>query len=132
MNVDKRPLQERNTRFNRAICELSLAGHGFRLIDAEKAHHGVSRLCRVLDVSRAGDYAFQRRLPSHRLILDLALTERIRSSTNATTAPTAHPGSTPTCATWTAACGWGASGSHGCCAQPDCKAATDAAGLLCR
>jgi transposase-like protein len=36
------------------------------------------QLRRVLGVSHAGYYAFGRRLSSHRLVLDLALTERIR------------------------------------------------------
>ena len=38
----------------------------FRLIDQEKPHHAVSRLCRVLGVSRAGYYAWMRRPPSDR------------------------------------------------------------------
>jgi putative transposase len=50
----------------------------YRLIDAEKAHHAVSRLCRVLGVSRAGYYAFKDRPPSARLLADQQLTERIR------------------------------------------------------
>ena len=33
----------------------------FRLIDAEKAQHAVSRLCEVLGVSRAGYYAWTTR-----------------------------------------------------------------------
>jgi putative transposase len=40
----------------------------FRLIEAEKAQHPVSRLCTVLGVTRAGYYAWRRRGPSrHRL-----------------------------------------------------------------
>jgi putative transposase len=50
----------------------------YRLIDAEKAHHGVSRLCRVLGVSRAGYYAWQDRPPSAQAVADQQLTEQIR------------------------------------------------------
>jgi putative transposase len=50
----------------------------YRLIEAEKAHHGVSRLARVLGVSRAGDYAWRDRPSSSRAVADQALTERIR------------------------------------------------------
>ncbi len=49
----------------------------FRLIAEEKPHHPVSRLTRVLGVSRAGFYAWQRRLPSERARSDEALTRRI-------------------------------------------------------
>jgi hypothetical protein len=38
----------------------------FRLIEAEKAEHRVSRLCSVLAVTRAGYYAWKRRPPSAR------------------------------------------------------------------
>ena len=50
----------------------------YRLIDAEKAHHAVSRLCRVLGVSRAGYYAWTTRGPSVTVRKDAALTELIR------------------------------------------------------
>jgi putative transposase len=50
----------------------------YRLIEAEKAHHGVSRLCRVLGVSRAGFYAWQGRPPSARAVADQVLTAQIR------------------------------------------------------
>jgi putative transposase len=49
----------------------------YRLIEAEKAHHGVSRLCRVLGVSRAGFYAWQGRPPSPRAVADQVLTSQI-------------------------------------------------------
>jgi putative transposase len=49
----------------------------FRLIEAEKAQHPVSRLCSVLGVSRAGYYAWKRRPPSPRVVGDRALTRRI-------------------------------------------------------
>ena len=51
----------------------------YRLIDAEKAHHAVSRLCRVLGVSRAGYYAWQGRGPSARARQDAALTSKIQA-----------------------------------------------------
>jgi transposase-like protein len=50
----------------------------YRLIEAEKAHHGVSRLCRVLGVARAGYYAWASRPPSATTMADRALTEQIR------------------------------------------------------
>ena len=51
----------------------------YRLIDAEKAHHAVSLLCRVLGVSRAGFYAWQARPPAARAVADQALTAQIRA-----------------------------------------------------
>jgi putative transposase len=50
----------------------------YRLIDAEKAHHQVSRLCRVLGVARAGSYAWAARPPSQRTLADAYLGEQIR------------------------------------------------------
>ncbi len=51
----------------------------YRFIEAEKAHHSVSLMCRVLKVSRAGYYAWRQRGPSHRTQEDATLTVRIRS-----------------------------------------------------
>jgi putative transposase len=45
----------------------------FRLIDAEKAQHSVSLLCRVLGVTRAGYYAWRQRGPSRRALGDASL-----------------------------------------------------------
>jgi putative transposase len=50
----------------------------YRLIDAEKAHHPVSRLARVLGVARAGYYAWVCRPLPRRAMADQALTEQIR------------------------------------------------------
>jgi hypothetical protein len=50
----------------------------YRLIDAEKPHHQVSRLCRVLGVARAGYYAWASRPPSQRSLDDAYLGEQIR------------------------------------------------------
>jgi putative transposase len=50
----------------------------FRFIAAEKAHHSVKVMCRVLNVSRAGFYAWSRRKPSARALEDEQLTRRIR------------------------------------------------------
>ena len=50
----------------------------YRLIDAEKAHHRVSHLARVLGVARAGYYAWASRLPSNRDHADALLGEQIR------------------------------------------------------
>lgn len=51
----------------------------YRLIAAEKPHHPVSRLARVLGVSRAGFYAWRRRPPSERARTDAALSARIQA-----------------------------------------------------
>jgi putative transposase len=50
----------------------------YRLIEAEKPHHQVSRLCRVLGVARAGYYAWAARPPSPRMLDDAYLGEQIR------------------------------------------------------
>lgn len=50
----------------------------FRLIDAEKAQHPVSLLCSVLGVTRAGYYAWRRRVPSRRALGDAELASLIR------------------------------------------------------
>jgi putative transposase len=50
----------------------------YRLIDAEKAHHPVSHLARVLGVARAGYYAWASRPPSQRTLDDAYLGEQIR------------------------------------------------------
>ena len=50
----------------------------YRLIDAEKPHHSVSQLCRVLGVARAGYYAWTSGAPSARRQADALLTDQIR------------------------------------------------------
>jgi putative transposase len=50
----------------------------YRLIDADKAHHPVSRLARVLGVARAGYYTWASRPPSARTLADGTLTGQIR------------------------------------------------------
>ena len=45
----------------------------FRLIEAEKAEHRISRLCKVLGVTAAGYYAWRRRGPSLRSLGDAEL-----------------------------------------------------------
>ena len=50
----------------------------YRLIEAEKAHHPVSQLARVLGVARAGYYAWACRPPSGRDRSDALLGEQIR------------------------------------------------------
>ncbi len=50
----------------------------FRFIDAEKADLSVSLLCRMLEVSRSGYYAWRSRPPSRRSQEDSALTRKIR------------------------------------------------------
>ena len=50
----------------------------YRLIAAEEANHPISRLCRVLGVSRSGFYGWRSRPPSARAEADAALTKTIR------------------------------------------------------
>jgi putative transposase len=50
----------------------------YRFIAAEQAHHPIALLCRVLEVSRSGDYAWRKRKPSARSTVDAALTQTIR------------------------------------------------------
>jgi putative transposase len=49
----------------------------FRFIAATKAEHSIQIMCRVLEVSRSGFHAWERRAPSARALADQALTERI-------------------------------------------------------
>ena len=49
----------------------------FRLIEAEKAEHAISRLCGVLGVTRAGYYAWRQRRPSPRALADSELSTLI-------------------------------------------------------
>ena len=49
----------------------------YRLIEAEKAEHRISRLCRVLGVTRQGFYAWRRRGPSLRQLGDAELARLI-------------------------------------------------------
>jgi putative transposase len=49
----------------------------FRLIEAEKAEHAISRLCTVLGVTRAGYYAWRARQPSRRMLADRELSTLI-------------------------------------------------------
>ena len=52
----------------------------FQLIDQERAHHAVSRLCSVLNVTRQGYWAWKRRLPSRRRVDDERLKLLIRQA----------------------------------------------------
>lgn len=52
----------------------------FAFIDAERAHHDVTVLCRLLKVSRSGFYAWLSRPPSPRAVADGVLTEQIRTA----------------------------------------------------
>jgi transposase InsO family protein len=51
----------------------------YRLIEAEKPHHQVSRLCRVLGVARTGYYAWATRPPSQHTIQDAHLGQQVRA-----------------------------------------------------
>jgi putative transposase len=50
----------------------------FRFIEAEKANHKIATMCRVLEVSRSGYYAWVARPPSDRAVKNAALVEEIR------------------------------------------------------
>jgi putative transposase len=50
----------------------------FRLIEAERANYPVAVLCRMLEVSKSGYYAWRSRAPSKRSREDYALTQKIR------------------------------------------------------
>jgi putative transposase len=49
------------------------------LVEQEKAHHAVSRLCRVLGVPRASYYAWKIDRPSRRALQDAWLTSKVRT-----------------------------------------------------
>jgi putative transposase len=49
--------------------------YGF--VEAEKANHPVSMMCRTLKVSKSGYYGWQERLPSARAKADAALSHQI-------------------------------------------------------
>jgi len=49
----------------------------FALIDEEKSHHPISRMCRVIGVTAAGYHAWKGRPPSARAVEDERLKERI-------------------------------------------------------
>jgi putative transposase len=50
----------------------------FRFIEAKKAEHSIKTMCRVLEVSRSGFHAWQRREPCQRVREDERLLARIR------------------------------------------------------
>lgn len=52
----------------------------FAFIDAEKAFHRITKLCNVLEVSRAGFYAWSGRAPSKRAVEDRRLTILVREA----------------------------------------------------
>jgi putative transposase len=49
----------------------------FRFIAAQKANYSISLMCRMLDVSRSGFHAWQRRAPSDRALADAWLVEQV-------------------------------------------------------
>ncbi len=51
----------------------------YRFIAAEKANHSISLMCEMLEVSRSGFHAWERRPPSERQLSDVSLLEQIRA-----------------------------------------------------
>ncbi|MEW2400234.1 hypothetical protein [Streptomyces sp. NPDC046862] len=51
----------------------------YRLIDENTAHYDVSRMARLLSVSRQGCYAWRKRGPSRRQTEDAVLAEKIKA-----------------------------------------------------
>jgi len=52
----------------------------FKLIEAERANYPLALLCRMLEVSKSGYYAWRSRAPSKRSREDYALTHTQRRS----------------------------------------------------
>ncbi len=50
----------------------------FGFIAAEKANHPISLMCRMLEVSRSGFHAWERRAPSDRQLTDTWLLEKVK------------------------------------------------------
>ena len=86
----------------------------FRFIEAEKAHHPISLMCRMLGVSQIGVSRLGGAgAPSDRQLTDAWLLERIRADPLSRTAGCmARRGSTPSCGSSTGSA-WGASGWSG-------------------
>jgi hypothetical protein len=93
----------------------------YRLIEAEKAHHTVSRLARVLGVARAGYYAWSSRPASARTLADQALTEQIRQIHARSRETYGAHACTPNFG-WVWTSGLVASGSPDSCVTRDCRA----------
>jgi putative transposase len=49
----------------------------YRFIESQKANHTISRLCKVLKVSKSGFYGWRDRVPSARARSDALLLEKI-------------------------------------------------------
>ena len=83
----------------------------FAFIDAERAHHDVIVLCRLLRVSRSGFYAWLGRPASSRQLADEVLTEQIRAAFTDNRQVYGAPRCTPSSPA--RACGSGVSASLG-------------------
>jgi hypothetical protein len=84
----------------------------FRLIEAEKGNHPISRMCELLEVSSSGFHAWCRRPPSDRQLSDAWLLAQIRQIHHRTAACMALRASTLSCG-WVTVSGWGASAWSG-------------------
>ena len=98
-----------------------------RLIDAEKAHHPVSGLARVLGVARAGYYAWAGRPLSQRAVADQALTDQIRQIHARSRGTYGAHACTPSCG-WAWRSGLVASGSPDSWVTRDCRGCIAAGG----
>ena len=66
----------------------------YAFIETQKANHRISRMCRVLKVSKSGFYSWRGREPSTRTRADAVLLEKILAFTQTAERPTVLRGST--------------------------------------
>lgn len=97
----------------------------YRFVEQEKATFPVATMCRVLEVSSSGFWAWSRRPPSARARSDAELTRRIRDIHEQSRGTFGAPASTPS--SGTAASAAHASGSLGSCATRGSSASTGGA-----
>jgi hypothetical protein len=99
----------------------------FSFIRAEKAFFKVGVLCRLLEVTRQGYYAFEKRGRSARVDSDELLRERIRTLHVESREPTAVQDCWRLCAP--RACASAKAGSSACCAALAFRDASDGDGV---
>jgi hypothetical protein len=100
----------KNNRLVRSGERLS-PSQGFEFVIAHQEQYPVTTMCRVLEVSTSGYYAWLKRSPSRRTQEDQVLTQRIKRIHDRSKTPTVHCGSMPN---WLEkGFMWGASGWRG-------------------